>query len=83
MTKLDDVKPIARGEYDLVNISLLGYDPNTGRSYEECHAEFEVWRKELEERVAKRRWWQVIQYFRNNYTASILVERLGMQGFGV
>lgn len=28
MTKLDDIKPLRAGiDFDLVNISLLGYDP--------------------------------------------------------
>ena len=76
--KLDDVKPIAAGEYDLANISLIGFDPNNGRTYEECHEEFEGWRKELEGRIANRPWWRIDQWLRNNHKAAILTERLGM-----
>jgi hypothetical protein len=50
--------PIRKGEYDLVNISLIGHDPTTGRSYEECHAE---WKGELDKLAAEEktiRWWQ-------------------------
>lgn len=80
MTKLDDVKPLARGEYDLVNISLVGFDPVTKRSYEECHAEWDVWRDELMQLVDNRRWWQIIRYFKNNDRAWVLSQRLGMSG---
>ena len=80
MTKLDDIKPLRVGiDFDLVNISLLGYDPVTGRTYQECHYEWEAWKDELLARIEARRWWQVLAYFRHNYLASILTERLGMR----
>lgn len=51
--------PIKKGEYDLVNISIIGHDPTTGRSLEECHTE---WRAELDkliEEIKTIRWWQL------------------------
>lgn len=76
--KLNDVKFLAAGEYDLVNISLIGYDPITGRTYDECQDEWDEWRGELLARVTKRRWWQIVAHFRNVYRFAILRQRLGM-----
>lgn len=41
------MKMIRKGEYDLANISLIGHDPNTGRSFEECYAEWEAEREKI------------------------------------
>lgn len=72
------MKRLRRGEYDLVNISLIGRDPITGRSYEECHDE---WRAEVE-RVknyeARLRWWNLIGRAKVRWQTWVLVERLGM-----
>lgn len=72
------MKRLKRGEYDLVNISLIGHDPITGRSYEECSAE---WRKDLadvEERQKKLRWWNVIGQIRCRIDLVNLAIRQGM-----
>lgn len=52
------LRPIKRGEYDLVNISLLGFDPNTGKPYQECHDEWSAERVKLEAEGKTIRWWQ-------------------------
>jgi hypothetical protein len=70
--------PLKRGEYDLVNICVLGHDPVTGRSFKECNAEWNVWLEEVQRRVAARKWWQLRQYFRNNFKLGVLRQRQGM-----
>jgi hypothetical protein len=52
------LRPIRRGEYDLVNISLIGHDPTTGRTYEECHAEWKAELDKLADEEKTIRWWQ-------------------------
>lgn len=66
------------GEYDLVNISLLGYDPVTGRTYKECHDE---WQAELDKTILRfnnLRWWNIIDRISVGLQFSILKQRLGM-----
>jgi hypothetical protein len=70
--------PLKRGEYDLVNISLIGHDPITGRSFDECSAEWNVWLEEVKRRHAARKWWQLREYFRMNYKLGVLGQRQGM-----
>jgi hypothetical protein len=72
------MKPLKVGEYDLVNISLLGFDPVTGRSYEECHDEWSDERKRLQERVNRLRWWDLLERFRVARQIWIMQQRLGM-----
>ena len=67
-------------DYDLVNISLLGYDPVTGRSFEQCNAEWNAQLKAVEQRMARARWWQLRQKFRNRWDLMVLERRQGMQG---
>ena len=58
-TKSKYLRLIKKGEYDLVNISLIGFDPSTGKSFEDCSDE---WRAELDkviERSDKLRWWDL------------------------
>lgn len=45
-------KFLAVGEYDLVNISLIGYDPNSGWSYEQCQ---DAWDKAFAEAQAEEK----------------------------
>jgi hypothetical protein len=45
-------------EYDLVNISMTGLDPATGRSFEESRAEWKRELNEVIEQVENLRWWQ-------------------------
>lgn len=72
------MKMIRKGEYDLVNISLIGFDPVTGRSYDECHAEWRAEFEKLQQRTAKLRWWQLIENIRCRWRTVVLTERLGM-----
>lgn len=72
------MKRLRKGEYDLVNISLIGFDPNTGRSFEDCWAEWETERNALFARLEKARWWQAIEKFRCRWGIAILSQRLGM-----
>lgn len=65
-------------DYDLVNISVIGFDPVTGRSFQECHAE---WRRELDAvqaRIEKMRWWNLLEQFRTRRDLLILNQRQGM-----
>lgn len=50
--------PIKAGEYDLVNISLVGFDPNTGETYEACHT---AWKAALDAAIVEddaTPWWR-------------------------
>lgn len=71
------MRPLRKGEYDIANISLIGYDPVTGRSYEECHREWKCELDKLKERAARRRWWQLIEWFAINRQIAIMQQRLG------
>lgn len=53
------LRPIRKGEYDLVNISLVGFDPITGKSYAECSAEWRATLDEVEKEAKAVRWWQL------------------------
>lgn len=70
--------PLRTGEYDLVNISLIGHDPITGRSFEECHAEWKAMLDAVLERDKRRRWWDLAERFRVARWAWILTVRQGM-----
>lgn len=71
------MKPLKAGEYDLANISLIGHDPVTGRSFAECDAEWKAELEKLKARAAARRWWQIAEYFSINRQAAIMAQRLG------
>ena len=75
-------KPLKRGEYDLVNISLVGHDPVTGRTFKECNAEWRVWMDEVEAGWKLLRWWQLRQRLRLGRYTAILGQRMGMGGHG-
>lgn len=73
-----NVKRIRRGEYTLAMISILGRDPVTGRTYEECRAE---WRAELDRISAewnKTRWWHLRRQIRLRWENFKLAERFGL-----
>ena len=70
--------PLKRGEYDLVNISLIGHDPNTGRTYKECSAEWQAWMAEVQRRMDAAKWWQFREKFRLRYKVAVLGLRQGM-----
>jgi hypothetical protein len=71
------MKMIRTGEYDLVNISLIGHD-HTGRSYAECRAEFNAALLDLEKRVERVRWWQILERCHIRWQLTVLTARLGM-----
>jgi hypothetical protein len=77
---MGELQPLRVGiDYDLVNISLIGHDPVTGRSYEECQDEWDRARDDLLARIEKLRWWQLTDRFRLVRQCAVLRQRLGMQ----
>lgn len=82
MITLTDIKPLRAGvDFDLVNISLIGIDPVTGRTFDECHAEWkEMWEFVMKE-VDNTSWWNLKRRWRNVKLIQILAARQGMQGF--
>lgn len=72
------MRALRKGEYDLVNISLIGFDPKTGRSYEECHAEWSVEKDRVLQIWASLKWWQIAQNVKCRWQIMVLTERLGM-----
>ena len=77
-----DVRPLQPGvEYDLVNISLIGRDPVTGRTYDECYLEWSEWMEELRRDSLALRWWQLRRRVRVVRAAMILEQRLGMTSY--
>lgn len=71
------MRPLRKGEYDLANISLVGHDPVTGRTFKECKAEWDAALQALMARDAARPWWNIVEFFRINREAAILQQRLG------
>lgn len=78
MVKQIVVPPLKKGEYDLVNISLIGVDPVTGRTFEECQAEWQAWLNAVERDVLSCRWWQLKRRFNNAVNIARLRVRQGM-----
>lgn len=72
------LEPLKAGEYDLVNISLIGHDPITKRSYKECCAEWDAANTDLMARFKKLRWWNLPERFRLAREVAILRQRLGI-----
>lgn len=70
--------PIRKGEYDIANISIIGHDPKDGRSYEECHAEWQRAFDGLLARSDATRWWQLWQKLRIRWQTMALATHLGM-----
>ncbi len=75
--------PLKRGEYDLVNISIIGFDPITGRSSEECILEHEEACARVEAECKSLRWWQVRKRFAIARKAAILSQRQGLGGYSL
>jgi hypothetical protein len=72
------LRPIRRGEYDIANVSIIGHDPTDGRSYEECHAE---WQREFDRvqearRITRR--WNLRARLRHRFQIAALATHLGM-----
>lgn len=70
--------PLKRGEYDLLNISLIGHDPNTGWSFERCHVAWRAAFRELSAEYRKLPWWDLAARMRLGRRAAVLRQRQGM-----
>jgi len=71
-------RPIRKGEFDMVNMSMLGFDPLTGRAFDDVHAE---WRAELDKHIEAGktlRWWQLRRRWRYNQISYALRSHFGM-----
>lgn len=75
---IDTLKPLEIGHYDLCNISILGFDPITGRTFSECQAEWRCWLDEATIRQAQLKWWQFVDRLVLARIFAILVQRQGM-----
>lgn len=73
------VRPIRRGEYDLANISLIGHDPVDGRSYEDCHDEWQRAFDETRAAAEAARWWRIRTRLRTRWRLFSLATHLGMR----
>ena len=77
MKNIEDV-PLCNGEYDLVNISLIGHDPITGRSFETCQDEHAEALGRVIELGETLKWYQLWKRFKLARKLQILEQRLGM-----
>jgi hypothetical protein len=81
MGNIEDI-PLRKGiDYDLVNISLLGVDPVSGRSFDECHKEWAAALGRVQERANRLRWWDLPERLRIARKLFILTQRQGLQGY--
>ena len=71
------MKSLRIGEYDLVNISLIGFDPISGRSFEDCRDEWQSAYKQLLARITAAKWWHVHKHIPIWKEMVILQNRLG------
>jgi len=72
------LRPIRKGEYDIANVSIIGYDPTDGRAYEDCHAE---WQREFDRVRAARETtprWNLAAKLRLRFQVAALSTHLGM-----
>jgi hypothetical protein len=76
---MSEIKPLRKGEFDLVNISLIGHDPITGRSFQECADEWRGWLNEVNAGLNKLKWWQVRRRVDLARKVWILKVRQGME----
>lgn len=72
------MKMIRKGEYDLVNISLIGFDPNTGKSYEQCQSEWDAERVRIISEWDSLPWWKLWTNLRLRWEIAALTAKLGM-----
>lgn len=70
-------------DFDLVNISLIGFDPVSGRSYNQCDDEWQDAMRRVKERAERLRWWDLPERFRVARKLSILAQRQGLNGVRV
>ena len=75
-----DVPPLAVGHYDLVNISLIEFDPITGRTFKQCVDEHNAWCAAVDSEFAHLRWWQVRKWLLLRRDIYRLAVRQGMCG---
>lgn len=71
------MKMIRKGEYDLVNISLIGHDPNTGRPYEKCQDEWDAERDRIMAEWDSLPWWKFWSNIRLRWEIAALFSRRG------
>lgn len=71
------MKMIRKGEYDLVNISLIGHDPITGRTYEQCQDEWDTERARVVKAWEAVRWWNVWRHIKLRWDMMALLSRRG------
>ena len=71
------MKMIRKGEYDLVNISLIGHDPNTGKSYEACQDEWDAERDRILAEWEALPWWKVWSNLRLRWEIAALYSKRG------
>lgn len=69
---------IRRGEYDLVNVSLIGFDPNTGQPYKQFHDEYSAALAALVDAWEGLRWWQLRTNWRLRLATAALKSHEGM-----
>ena len=72
------LRPIRRGEYDIATISLIGFDPNDSRPYEDCHREWQEALETVQTDGRAARWWQLRRRMRNRLRTAALSTHLGM-----
>ena len=70
--------PLKSGEYDLANISIIGYDPITGRSFDECADEWDAAAARVTLEADSLRWWQIIRRIKIARKIHILQQRQGL-----
>lgn len=73
----EPLKFIRKGEYDLVNISLIGYDPNSGESYESCHQRWHDALEEITEIGERVKWWDIPLQIKYRLGVGALYSRFG------
>lgn len=71
------VRPLRRGQYDLVNISLIGHDPISGLTYEACSAELNAAATAVAGQAEGLRWWHLYRQFRLRLNLVRLYQRQG------
>lgn len=71
------MRMIRKGEYDLVNISLIGHDPITGRTYEQCQDEWDAERDRIVAAWDSLPWWNLLRNFKLRWEIAALYSRRG------
>jgi hypothetical protein len=69
---------IRKGEYDLVNICLIGYDPVTGKNFEDCHREWTEYFEETKTMRATTPWWNIKRHIQIKWRLAKLTAKQGM-----